>query len=121
MSGNRPQPVRYRLTFGLDLPADLAAVHTIDPAALDAAQTILGDLAHGRRFFLPEHRASESHNDWTTRKGSPQDSLTPRGVGQWLHAKNRLLDGGRPIELLAQGHYAEVRGAAESFIDGSSV
>jgi Protein of unknown function (DUF2384) len=45
------------------------------------------------------------------------DSLTQRGVGQWLHAKNRLLDGARPVDLLAE----EVRGAAESFIDGSYV
>lgn len=49
------------------------------------------------------------------------DSLTARGVGQWLHAKNRLLDGERPIELLAKECYAEVRRAAESFIDGSYV
>lgn len=49
------------------------------------------------------------------------DSLTPRGVGQWLHAKNRLLDSQRPIDLLAKEHYEEVRGAAESFIDGSYV
>jgi hypothetical protein len=45
------------------------------------------------------------------------DSLTPRGVGQWLHAKNRLLDGDRPIDLLAEARYDEVRGAA--FIDDS--
>jgi Protein of unknown function (DUF2384) len=49
------------------------------------------------------------------------DSLTARGVGQWLHAKNRLLDGERPIDLLAQERYERVRGAAESFIDGSYV
>jgi hypothetical protein len=49
------------------------------------------------------------------------DSLTTRGVGQWLHAKNRLLDGDRPIDLLAEERYEEVRGAAESFIDGSYV
>lgn len=49
------------------------------------------------------------------------DSLTPRGVGQWLHAMNRLLDGQRPIDLLAQDHYDEVRSAAEAFIDGSYV
>src|SRR4029078_1861131 len=29
------------------------------------------------------------------------DSLSPRGVGQWLHAKNRVLDGARPVDLLA--------------------
>lgn len=47
------------------------------------------------------------------------DSLTPRGVGQWLHARNRLLDGQRPIDLLAEKHYERVRRAAEAFTDGS--
>ncbi|MEX2627744.1 MAG: hypothetical protein WD225_12730 [Ilumatobacteraceae bacterium] len=49
------------------------------------------------------------------------DSLTPRGVGQWLHAKNRLLDGRRPLDLLAEDLYDEVRGAAEAFVDGAYV
>jgi hypothetical protein len=49
------------------------------------------------------------------------DSLTPRGVGQWLHAKNRVLGGERPIDLLTEERYEEVRGAAEAFIDGSYV
>jgi len=44
------------------------------------------------------------------------DSLTPRGVGQWLHAKNRLLEGERPLDLLAQDRLAEVSAAAEAFI-----
>ena len=45
------------------------------------------------------------------------DSLTPRGVGQWLHAKNRLLESERPVELLAENRFDEVREAAEAFID----
>lgn len=49
------------------------------------------------------------------------DSLTSRGVGQWLHAKNRLLDGQRPIDLLTDERYEQVRDAAEAFIDGSYV
>lgn len=49
------------------------------------------------------------------------DSLTPRGVGQWLHAKNRLLDGARPVDLLAEGRYDDVRGAADAFVDGAYV
>ena len=49
------------------------------------------------------------------------DSLTPRGVGQWLHAKNRLLEGQRPLDLLATDHYDEVRRVAEAFVDGSYV
>lgn len=49
------------------------------------------------------------------------DSLTPRGVGQWLHAKNRLLDSSRPVDLLGDDRYDEVRGAAEAFVDGAYV
>lgn len=42
-------------------------------------------------------------------------------VGQWLHAKNRLLDGERPVDLLAQDNYEKVNSAAEGWIDGSYV
>lgn len=49
------------------------------------------------------------------------DSLTPRGVGQWLHAKNRLLEGQRPVDLLAEDRYDTVREAAEAFVDGAYV
>lgn len=38
----------YTLTFGLGIPTDLAALHAVDPAALDAVEAILDDLAHGR-------------------------------------------------------------------------
>ena len=49
------------------------------------------------------------------------DSLTARGVGQWLHARNRLLAGGRPLEALTEGRGVEVRAAAQAFVDGSYV
>jgi len=49
------------------------------------------------------------------------DSLTARGVGQWLHARNRLLGGERPIEALAEGRSQDVRLAAQAFVDGSYV
>lgn len=49
------------------------------------------------------------------------DSLTPRGVGQWLHARNLLLGGASPIDLLADGRADEVRHAAHSFVDGAYV
>jgi hypothetical protein len=49
------------------------------------------------------------------------DSLTPRGVGQWLHAKNRILEGQRPVDLLAEDRYQTVREAAEVFVDGAYV
>jgi len=49
------------------------------------------------------------------------DSLTPRGVKQWLTARSRLLDGGRPIELLARGDFTRVEAAANAFVDGAYV
>lgn len=49
------------------------------------------------------------------------DSLTPRGVGQWLHARNRLLGGDRPLDALAAGGGQDVRAAAQAFVDGSYV
>lgn len=49
------------------------------------------------------------------------DSLTQRGVSQWLHARNRLLGGERPLAVLAAGRGEDVRNAAQAFIDGSYV
>ncbi len=50
-----------------------------------------------------------------------RDSLTPRGVGQWLRARNRMLGGRRPLELIHEGDLARVREAALAFVDGAYV
>jgi len=50
-----------------------------------------------------------------------QDSLTPRGVGQWLRAPNRLLRGERPLDILRSGGGEEVRRAALAFAEGAYV
>ncbi len=44
----RGRPARFTLTIGLEVESDLAEIHALDPAVLDAAQTVLDDLAHGR-------------------------------------------------------------------------
>ena len=49
------------------------------------------------------------------------DSLTARGVAQWLHAGNRLLGGRSPLDALITGDIREVMAAAESFTDGAYV
>ncbi|HEY3736409.1 MAG TPA: hypothetical protein VGL26_03125 [Jatrophihabitans sp.] len=49
------------------------------------------------------------------------DSLSARGVGQWLHARNRMLGGQRPIDVLAEGRFADAQAAAQAFVDGSYV
>jgi hypothetical protein len=50
-----------------------------------------------------------------------QDSLTPRGVAQRLRARNRLLAGARPLELISQGEVERVKQAAQAFVDGAYV
>jgi len=49
------------------------------------------------------------------------ETAAPRGVTQWLNAKNRLLGNKRPVDLIAEGRADEVRAAAESFVAGDYV
>jgi hypothetical protein len=60
VSADKKSPPRYRLTFALDVPADLIALRDVDPAALVATQAIIEDLAHGRvrGKLLGERRVS---------------------------------------------------------------
>jgi hypothetical protein len=50
-----------------------------------------------------------------------RETLTPRGVGQWLNARNRLLDGRRPLDVMAGGHADAVRDAANAYVEGAYV
>lgn len=48
-------------------------------------------------------------------------TLRARGVGQWLRARNRLLNGRRPIDVLAAGKMKAVRDAAAAYVEGAYV
>ncbi len=50
-----------------------------------------------------------------------KETLTPRGVSQWLTARNRLLGGRRPLDVLAQGDVRAVRDAAQAYAEGAYV
>ncbi len=50
-----------------------------------------------------------------------EDSLTSKGIEQWLRAANRLLDGRRPIDLIDRGDADPVRRAALAFVHGAYV
>lgn len=47
-----------------------------------------------------------------------RDSLTGRGIRQWLRSRNRYLKGERPIDLLRKGQFQDVYDAAIAFRDG---
>lgn len=49
------------------------------------------------------------------------ETATPRGVTQWLNARNRLLDNERPVDLIARGEADRVRAVAEAFVEGTYV
>jgi predicted transcriptional regulator len=49
------------------------------------------------------------------------ETATPRGVTQWLNARNRLLENKRPVDLIAEGKADLVRQAAESLVAGDYV
>lgn len=49
------------------------------------------------------------------------DTLPGEQTGRWLRARNRLLDGKRPIDLLAQDDYLHVREAASAYVDGEPI
>jgi hypothetical protein len=47
------------------------------------------------------------------------DSLTARGVVQWLQAKNRYLGGERPVDVMGNDQYERVLEAARAFVEGT--
>lgn len=53
--------------------------------------------------------------------GELEDSLTARGIRQWLRARSRYLDGERPIDLLRQGEFKKVHEAALAFREGDYI
>jgi transcriptional regulator with XRE-family HTH domain len=50
-----------------------------------------------------------------------RETLTARGVSQWLTARNRIVGGRRPIDLLAEGNTKDVREAATAYVEGAYV
>jgi hypothetical protein len=50
-----------------------------------------------------------------------KETLTEKGVGQWLQARNRTLKGRRPIELLERGEFEAARDAAKAYVEGAYV
>ena len=49
------------------------------------------------------------------------ETMTARGVTQWFSARNRVLGGRRPAEVIAEGDAESVRQAAASLVEGAYV
>lgn len=92
--------------------ADLATVAEVDP------KTVYAWKAKSARPRATSYTRLDGLRDVVS---VLSDSLTSRGVGQWLHAQNRALGGKRPLDVLREGNQQAVLEAARSFIDGSYV
>jgi predicted Abi (CAAX) family protease len=66
----------------------------------------------------PQARYAERLDDLRAIVEQLEDSLTPKGIRQWLNARNRYLSGSRPIENIRRGEFAEAQRAAKAFGDG---
>ena len=71
------------------------------------------DGARARRIYDDRVRALAAA------AGEISSTVTPRGISQWLVARNRLLDDRRPVEALAASDFDAVLRAARLFADGS--
>jgi transcriptional regulator with XRE-family HTH domain len=66
----------------------------------------------------PQRRFATQLDDLRTIAKTLEESLTHKGIRQWLRARNRLLDDQRPIDLLREGHFDRVHQAAQAFNEG---
>jgi hypothetical protein len=66
----------------------------------------------------PQARYLAPLDDLSTVVNKIRSSLTPRGVHQWLRARNRLLDAQRPLDMLRAGEFDKVHAAAAAWSEG---
>jgi len=66
----------------------------------------------------PQQRHARRLDDVRDLVSLLEDSLPGEQTARWLRARNRMLGGERPIELIAADDYDRVRDAAEAFVDG---
>lgn len=89
----------------------------------EIAELLGADERTVRRLFAdpgirPQHRHARRLDDIRDLVSLLQDSLPGEQTGRWLRARNRMLRGERPLELIAADDYRRVREAAEAFLDG---
>jgi hypothetical protein len=65
-----------------------------------------------------ESRYARQIDDLRMIVGELEESLTPKGIRQWLRARNRYLDGERPIDLIREREFKRVQEAALAFREG---
>ncbi|WP_422390178.1 hypothetical protein [Arthrobacter sp. N1] len=92
--------------------ADIATVVKVDPKTVYSWKA---------RISRPRVKTYTRLDGLREVVGVLSDSLSTRGVGQWLHAPSRLLESKRPLDALREGKQEAVLQAARSFVDGSYV
>jgi transcriptional regulator with XRE-family HTH domain len=80
------------------------------------------------RRWLASHDSIKIQRRYTSTVDDLRDLLGILGstlpgeqFARWLRARNRYLRGARPLDVIAEGHYEQVREAGEAYADGSYV
>jgi Protein of unknown function (DUF2384) len=66
----------------------------------------------------PQRRLAQRIDDVRDLVTLLADTLPGEQTARWMRSRNRLLDGERPIELLARGQYQQVSEVAHAYADG---
>ena len=69
----------------------------------------------------PQQRYAQRIDDMRDLAMLLSDTLPGEQTARWLRARSRLLNGERPIEILATGDYRLVRSVAERYVDGDPI
>jgi len=120
-----PIPERPAQLTEISSPHEIASFLR-DPVALslsELAETLRADERTIRRLLGdPDARAVKRHarrlDDLRDVVSLLQETLPGEQTGRWLRARNRGLDGRRPLEVIANDDYDAVKRAAEIYVDG---
>ncbi|MCW2844471.1 MAG: hypothetical protein JWN22_2387 [Nocardioides sp.] len=128
------KPTRKRLAG--HVPAGTKSVRL--KTAVEAREIVIGLQRHGiEQSVIAEATSTDPRSVYSWKVGSSprrprydrlaalrdvvtalDGSLTNKGIAQWLQAKNRYLDGRRPVEVLADGGTDQVLQAAHAYAEG---
>jgi hypothetical protein len=90
-------------------------------AALRADERSIRRWTHAPRAAAPQSRHAQRIDDLRHLAELLGETLEDEHIARWLRARNRLLKGARPLEVLADGEYDRVHDAAEAFVDGDPI
>lgn len=126
----RPRGPAHKSSLSEIAPAVTIVRYLLDENKLtqrEIARMTGADERSVRRWLASHHpiniqrRYSRIIDDLRDLLGILGSTLPGEQFARWLRARNRYLRGARPLDVIAEGHYEQVREAGEAYADGSYV